>query len=119
VVNNYRHSDDDPAMAPPSHWSQVAQRHYEPGERRELTTEIVYTIAAAKDASPEELSPALYNFIDVPAIEDTFFGPESETRPEQGVGSVRFRYGDYLVTIQSDGWIQVYEPDDDDDVIAD
>jgi hypothetical protein len=28
----------------------------------------------------------------------------------RGVGTVEFRYTDYLVKVQSDGWVRVFEP---------
>jgi hypothetical protein len=104
-------TDDDPTSGADTHWSQVAQRHYEPNGRGELTTAIVYTIAEAEGVSPSELkSPPLYECVDAAALEDTFFGPDVTGRSRQGVGSVEFQYTEYLVKVRSDGWIQVYEP---------
>ncbi len=104
-------SDDDPTSGGDTHWSQVAQRHYEPNGQGELTTAIVYAIAEAEGVSPSEVkSPPLYESVDVPAIEDAFFGPDVTAGSRQGVGTVEFQYTDYLVKVRSDGWIQVYEP---------
>jgi hypothetical protein len=93
-----------------AHWRQVAQRHYDPDRDGELTTAIVFAVADAAGVSPKEIkSPPLYEIVDVAAIEDALFGPETPTDSRPGTGSVEFRYTDYLVTIGSDGWIQVYE----------
>ena len=93
------------------HQSQVAQRHYEHDGQGELTTEIIYAIAEAEGVSPSELtSPPLYGSVDVPAIEDAFFRPNVPDGSRQGVGTVEFRYIDYLVTVRGDGWIRVFEP---------
>jgi len=102
---------DDPASDADTHQWQVAQCHYEPDGRRELTTAIIYAIAEAEGVSPSEVkSPPLYESVDVPAIENTFFGPDISDESRQGVGTVEFRHADYLVKVRSDGWIQVYEP---------
>ncbi len=90
--------------------SQAAQRHYDPDRDGELTTAIVFALAEAEDISPTELkSPPLYEVIDVPAIEKAFFGPETRSGSRQGAGTVEFQYTDYLVTVKSDGWVQIYE----------
>ncbi|MFC6862833.1 HalOD1 output domain-containing protein [Halomicroarcula sp. GCM10025817] len=103
--------NDDSTMGATTHWSQVAQRHYEPDGRGELTTAIVYAIAEAEGVSPSEVtSPPLYDIVDVPAIEGAFFGPNVAEESRQGVGSVEFQYTEYLVKVRSDGWVQVYEP---------
>jgi len=109
-TNGGSESDDEPTSGADAHWSQVAQRHYEPDGRGKLTTAIVYAIAEAEDVSPSEVkSPPLYETVDVPAIEDAFFGPNVSDTSRQGVGTVEFRYTDYLVKVRSDGWVQVYE----------
>ena len=92
-------------------WSQAAQRHYEPNGEEELTTSIVFAIAETAGVSPSELkSTLLYNVIDAPALENTFFGPNTGNESRQGAGTVEFRYEDYLVKVQSDGWIRVFAP---------
>ncbi|PSQ08016.1 hypothetical protein BRC97_01135 [Halobacteriales archaeon QS_6_71_20] len=102
---------DDPDSGTDTYQWQVAQRHYEPDGQRELTTTIVYTIAEAEGVSPCEVkSPPLYESVDVPAIENAFFGPDISDESRQGVGTVEFQYADYLVKVRSDGWVQVYEP---------
>jgi hypothetical protein len=102
--------DDDPTSGAETHWSQVAQRHYEPGGRSELTTTIIYAIAEAEGVSPSDVeSPPLYECVDVPGIEQAFFGPDVGGKDRQGIGQVEFQYTDYLVKVRSDGWVQVYE----------
>lgn len=103
-------SDDDPALDQDTHWIQAAQRHFEPDRDGELTTEIVFAIADAEGVSPDEVkSPPLYETIDVAAIEDAFFGPDTRIGSRQGSGVIDFRYLQYLVKVRSDGWVQVYE----------
>lgn len=104
-------AEDDPTSSAETHRTQVAQRQYEPSGQSELTTTIIYAIAEAEGVSPSEVkSPPLYESVDAPAIEDTFFGPDVAARSRQGVGTVEFQYTDYLVKVQSDGWVRVYEP---------
>jgi len=75
----------------------------------------VYAIADSEDVSPTAVkSPPLYDSVDVPAIEKAFFGPDRAGDSRQGVGTVEFRHTDYLVKVQSDGWIRVYEPSESD-----
>jgi len=106
-------SNDDSISRTDSHWTQVAQRHYEPNGQGELTTAIVYAIAEGDGVSPSEVkAPPLYESVDVPAIEDAFFGQDVTGESRQGVGTVEFQYTEYLVKVRSDGWIQVYEPSD-------
>ena len=94
-------------------WTQVAQRYYEPDGTGELTTAIIYAIATAEGVAPIEVkSPPLYDSVDVPAIENAFFGQETNGEARQGVGTVEFPYDDYLVKVTSEGWIHIYEPSD-------
>jgi len=103
-------AEDDLTSGAETHQTQVAQRHYEPNGQGELTTAIVFAIAEAEDVSPSEVkSPPLYESVDVPAIEDAFFGPNVSEKSRQGIGTVEFQYTDYLVKVKSDGWIHVYE----------
>lgn len=102
-------ADDEPAADTPE-WVQAAQLHYDPVEFGELTTAVVYAIADAMDMDPVEVKhPSLYESVDVASLEKTFFGPDVRGDSRQGVGTVEFLYGDHLVTVKSDGWIQVYE----------
>jgi hypothetical protein len=104
-------SDEGPTATADASRRQLAQRHYEPDDQGELTTAIVFAIAEAQGVAPTEVqSPPLYDFIDVPAIENAFFGPDVAGVSRRGVGTVEFRYTDYLVKVQSDGWVRVFEP---------
>lgn len=108
--NSGTESSDEPTPTRDAHGMQVAQRHYDPEDGVELTTEIVFAVAEAEGVDPIEVkSPPVYETVDVPAIEGAFFGPDTGSGPRRGTGSVEFRYRDYLVNIRSDGWIQVYE----------
>ncbi|MFB6166042.1 MAG: HalOD1 output domain-containing protein [Haloarculaceae archaeon] len=90
--------------------SQVAQRHFEPDGTEELTTAIVFAVADAMGVEPHEVrSPPLYESVDAAALEETFFGPGAVARSRSGAGSVEFHYVGYIVSVRSDGWIQVYE----------
>lgn len=104
-------SDDDPHLDGEGGWRRAAQRHYDPERDRELTTVIVTAVAEAKRVPPAELtSPRLYDCFDAAALERTFFGPDGVGGSPQGVGTVDFRYGDYLVEVWSDGRVRVFEP---------
>jgi len=102
-------SEDDPSHASDRPLRQAAQRHFDPAEE-ELTTALVFAIAESAGVAPSELTTPLYDSIDAPALEATLFGPDTNLESRQGVGSVEFRYTDYVVKVRSDGWIQVYEP---------
>jgi hypothetical protein len=102
---------DRPSLDRDVRWRQVAQRRYEPDRDGGLTTAIVFAIADAEGIPPRELkSPPLYDVVDVVGIEQTFFGLDPAESARRGTGMVEFRYTDYLVTVRSDGWIQVYAP---------
>ncbi len=90
-------------------------RLYEPDRDGGLTTAIVFTIADAKGVSPSEIrSPKLYDIVDVPGIEKAFFSTDTAGTTQPGMGTVEFRYAEYLVEISSDGRIGVYESTDPD-----
>ncbi len=97
----------DPELCRDTSWRQAAQRRYDPEVDGDLSTTVVFAIAAAEDVSPGDLDSPLYDAVDVAGIEQTFFGPGDDDR--QGTGAVEFRYGDHLVRVRSDGWVQVYE----------
>jgi len=91
-------------------WRQAVQRHFDPEGELELTTAIVFAIADAANVDPAELkSPTLYEVVDVPSIEETFFGAEEYGESRRGAGRVEFTYEDYRVVVDSDGWIRVFE----------
>ncbi|TYL36189.1 hypothetical protein CV102_23930 [Natronococcus pandeyae] len=103
-------SDDESTLDYDTHWRQVEQQLYEPDRDGGLTTAIVFALADAEDVSPSEVkSPPLYESVDVAGIERTFFGLNNDKKSRQGTGAVEFRYTGYLVKVRSDGWIQVYE----------
>jgi len=99
-----------PASSAKTPTTPIAQRHFDPDEGDELATAIVFALADAMEVSPSEVTdPPLYDAVDVTALENTFFGPRTVTETErQGVGTVEFRYADYLVRVRSDGWIQIH-----------
>lgn len=106
--------DDGPTPDSSANWSLAAQRHYDPNERDELTTVIVSALADARGVSPVEVkSPTLFECIDAPALEETFFGPSVEGHSRRGVGCTEFRYADFVVKVRSDGWVMVFEAGDD------
>jgi hypothetical protein len=101
---------DGPTADPGTDWMLAAQQHYDPDEHRDLTTALVFTIAEAAGVAPRDLtSPPLYHSTDAAALEETFFGPDADGGTRKGTGTVSFRYTDYLVTVRSDGWVQVFE----------
>ena len=101
--------EDDPTIESDMRWHQLTQRHFEPETGEELTTAVVYAIAEAIDTDPVELkSPSLYDIVDVASIENAFFVDDAPDNLRDGTGTVEFHYGDQLVTIRSDGWIQVF-----------
>lgn len=103
-------SDDDPTLESGAPRVQTVQRHYDPEQDEELTTAIVFAIAEAEGIPATDIrSPRLYDCVDAAALEETFFGLDVTDRPRRSVGSVEFRYDDYLVKVRSDGWIQVFE----------
>jgi len=59
---------------------------------------------------PTELtSPTLYECVDVEALEATLFGGKGGSSSRQGSSTVTFQYADYVVTVTSDGWVEVDE----------
>lgn len=102
-------SDDDPTLGADGSWTQVGQSHFDPEEDGDLTTVLVIAIAEVHGIDPTELtSPILYDVVDAPAIQEAFFGSNASGTFRSGTGSAEFRYGDYLVKVRSDGWIQIY-----------
>lgn len=93
-------------------WRLAAQNHYAPGDE-ELTTVIVSAVAEAEGVDPTALkSPVLYDCVDASALERTFFSAGAAAADGERSGQVEFRYGEYLVRIESDGWVLVYAPTD-------
>ncbi|WP_158058685.1 HalOD1 output domain-containing protein [Halorussus halophilus] len=87
----------------------LAQHRYDPEEKHDLTTTIVFAVAEARGIDPTELkSPLLYDSIDASALEESLFGPRRTEQRRQD-SSVEFDYDDYHITVQSDGWVLVSE----------
>lgn len=99
-----------PTLGQDARWNHVGQRVYDPGRDDELETAIVFAIANVVGVAPSELTPPLHDVIDPEGIEQAFFGFGRDGRPRDAMGSVEFRYGQYLVHVGSDGQIHVYEP---------
>ena len=111
--DNRRPTSDDWTIDAGDRWTQVVQYHYDPDEDEELTTAILFAVAEARDASPSEIdAPPLYEWIDAAALEETFFGTDVAGDVRRGVGTVEFRYVEYLLHVRSDGWIRVFESSD-------
>jgi len=89
---------------------QVTRRLYDPAGDVALVTEIVYALADARNVSPTDLtSPTLYECVDVESLEATLFDGKEGPSSRRGSGTVTFQYADYVVTVWSDGWIEVSE----------
>lgn len=110
--NTIRGRDDDTPEATTA-WQTVAQHPYERERPVELTTVIVEAVADVEGVAPTEVSsPPLYEVVDVPAIEDGFFGRKVADDRRDSTGSVDFRYRGVRVTVTSDGWVTIDEPSD-------
>ncbi|GKZ14126.1 MULTISPECIES: HalOD1 output domain-containing protein [Haladaptatus] len=73
------------------------------GERP--STAVVNAIADYEDASPDDIGPRLYDVIDPDAL-DSLFRPRVDGAARDG-GKAVFRYRDYEITYESDGWIHI------------
>jgi hypothetical protein len=88
-------------------WTFVAQAHYDPSELRELTTVIVGAIAESEGISITAVrSPPLYEVVDVAAMEQALFG-RTNVSPNGAESAVEFRYNEYKVSVEEDGWVTV------------
>lgn len=68
-------------------------------------------LADAEDIPLSEMKyPPLYEVVDVLGVEHVFFRTNTDENARQGTGTVEFLYAEYLVKVRSNGWIQVYEP---------
>lgn len=75
-----------------------------PAERttkRELTTDVVYTVADVSDTDPTDLPP-LYDAIDTDALNDLVAGSH-----DGALRTIAFQYCGYTVTVTGDGDINV------------
>ncbi|EMA57648.1 HalOD1 output domain-containing protein [Halorubrum kocurii] len=106
-------SGDDVTPDRDTRWQQVAKRLYDPDQDDALTSVIVFAIADAEGVAPTEVdAPTLYNVVDVAAIEGALFGARPDGTARETTGSVEFRYAEYLVEVNSGGWVRVCEPTD-------
>jgi hypothetical protein len=93
-------------------WRPVTRRTVEPNEQT-LRTAIVSAVADAEGVDPAELSSGpLSDDLDVDALDESFFGLEPEDVPGDVAGVVEFRYGEYRVTVSTDGDVDVAAPAD-------
>lgn len=74
----------------------------------DLTTAIVFAVAAARDIDPVDIDAKLYDIIDASALKSLFNISMEQNGPMKS--SVEFRFLDTEVTVRSDGRIQVFEP---------
>lgn len=79
----------------------------EPRDRESLSTTVVTEVAAAKDVSPVNMQPPLYEAIDPSALDDLF----SDRNGVSSVGKVTFRYDGFEVTVESNGEVTLSEKD--------
>lgn len=104
-------SPNDESESGNNNWQPVVQTHYDHEGRHDLTTTIILAIAEAEDIPPTAIkSPVLMETIDVPALEAVLFGPCSDDAGDGEPKSITFRYRDYQVCVQADGWVIVRTP---------
>lgn len=93
----------------------IHRYNYDPSVDGELATFLVMTVAKARGNDPldtealEELPP-IHHAIDATAVERLFFGSDcGETLRNEIRGAVTFPYAGYLIHLQSEGIVSVYE----------
>jgi hypothetical protein len=87
----------------------VSQRYYDPEADDDLTTTIIEAVAEAKDVEATAVTdPLLYDSIDAAALEDSLFNQSAAVDPADS-GSVRFEYHGFTITVESEGWVTVYD----------
>lgn len=75
-----------------------------------LSTRVIEAIASRKGVDPIDLDEPLYTVVDTEALDALFFpGRVDDSRTE---GRVTFRYDEHVVTVFSDGRVEVFEADD-------
>lgn len=88
-------------------WREVVQRQHDP-ERGELSADLVFAIAEAVGVAPGDLmDPPLFEVVDVGALDAMFFDGDDES--EDATGMVEFSYDGFLVRVERNGWIRVFE----------
>lgn len=96
-----------PGEAPNGGWAFLTQAHYDPDEPRDLTTVIICAIAEAEDTPIVEIkNPPLYEVVDIAGIDDALFG-RPEANRDGTESNVEFRYNQYKVSVEADGWVTV------------
>lgn len=76
---------------------------------RSVSTDVVQTVADAKDCDPEGLEP-LYGTVDPDALDALFAGGEGSSTHVRVV----FTYEGYQVTVSGDGEVEVANPEESD-----
>ena len=96
-----------PGGEPDGGWTYVTQVQYDPDEPSDLTTVIIGAIAEAEEVPITEVkSPPLYEVVDIASIDDALFGrPEANENDTDSV--VEFRYNQYKVSVEANGWVTV------------
>lgn len=92
---------------PDGGWTVVTQAKYDPEEPRDLTTVIISAIADAEGVPIVDVqNPPLYEVVDIAGIDSALFGRSRNN--ECGTEStVEFRYNEYKVAVEDDGWVTV------------
>lgn len=104
--------DFDSVQTTQSNWNPLVQAQYTPDNGRDLSTVIAESLAQVHDVSVTELQSPLYDSMDIEAVEDMFFSTTRTSKPAtQGV--LEFLHDGVLITVRSDGWVQVSEPTSD------
>ena len=102
-----------PEETPDGGWADVTQAHYDPAGDRDLTTVIVSAIADAEGVPIVDIkNPPLYEVVDIAGIDAALFGrPEADRNGT--TSTVEFRYNEYKVSVESDGWVSAFSRSDD------
>lgn len=78
--------------------------------REKPSTKVVRAVAAYEGVDPTKFDEPLYDVIDLEALDSLFTErPNGESRAD---GYVTFTYGDYEVTVSSDGRVDVNSLDE-------
>ena len=92
-------------------WTFGSQARYDPDEPRDLTTVVIGAVADAEDVPIVEVTnPPLYEVVDISGLDDALFG-RPETSRNGTESSVEFRYNEYKVRVEADGWVTVLRRD--------
>ena len=81
-----------------------------PAAFSQICYDVIAEVAAAVDEGPTELDPPLYDVIDPEALERLFF--RREIPPEDPSDHITFFYAGCLVTIYSNGEVEVTGPEE-------